>query len=327
MQNWSVHTVSLHDQPGLWDTLHAASADATVFSSTRWLTVMARAFQRRALGFVLTEDGTPAAGIPLLLHKRGPLRIAGPLPITLYAGLLRRPGCNSGLATLLSGVERYFHFISLSAVTNGDEGSLLSARGWRLRTQQSIRIRLGDMNAVWEGYNQSLRRKLRRASESGFQLDDDPPTGLIVRMFEQSYLRHGKLPPIPGPTIDRWLSLLRQQGLVSCFAARQADGRSAAVRVVIRSGNVLYDWLAGADPSVAPSSSHWLVHSIMQHYSDNGCVLFDFMGANTPGVSDFKRGFGGETIEYHEAEWYRPALLRHLNTVRGKRLRLRRGFR
>ena len=83
MQNWSVHTVSLHDQPALWDTLHASAVNATVFSSTRWMTLMSQVFQRRPLAFVLTGSEGPACGIPLLMHKRGPLRVAAALPITL----------------------------------------------------------------------------------------------------------------------------------------------------------------------------------------------------------------------------------------------------
>ncbi|MBE0645079.1 MAG: GNAT family N-acetyltransferase [Bacteroidetes bacterium] len=327
MQNCSVHTVSLDEQPGLWDSLHDTSADASIFSSTKWLTLMGRAFERPPLGFVLTCDGAPVAGIPLLLHRRGPLRVSSPLPITLYAGLLHGDSRIPSLEMLFDAVERKFNFIALSTVTRLEDALLMRSRGWQLRKQETIRISLLDMENVWNGYNQSLRRKLRRASEGGFLLDNDPPVSLVVRMFEQSYRRHGKLPPIPGATMGRWLSSLRQAGIAQCFAARLADGRYAAVRVVIRSRSVLYDWMAGADPSVSPSSSHWLVHALLQHYSESGCTLFDFMGANTPGVTDFKRSFGGDIFEYHEAEWYRPAFVRHLNAARIKRLRFKRGFR
>jgi CelD/BcsL family acetyltransferase involved in cellulose biosynthesis len=327
MPHWSVHTVSLHEQPALWERLHADSPDSNVFSSAKWLSVMAEVFHRHALGFVLESDGTPMAGIPLLLRRRGPLRVATPLPISLYAGLIRCAASPLPLDQLLSVIEHEFHFISLSAVFSGEERNMLAMRGWRLRKQQSIRISLNDMQSVWEGFSQSLRRKLRRASEGQLRLDTDPPLDLVVRMFEQSYLRHGTLPPIPGTTLERWLRALTECGITNCFAARHPDGRYAAVRVVIRNGNVLYDWLAGVDPSVAPSAAHWLVHALLARYAAEGCMLFDFMGANTPGVTDFKRSFGGYDHEYHEAEWYRPSVLRHLNALRNKRQRLRRGFR
>ncbi|MFZ1729228.1 MAG: GNAT family N-acetyltransferase [Bacteroidota bacterium] len=326
MQPSSVHTISLKEQPALWERLHAASQGSTIFSSTEWLTILADVFRRRALGFVLVTDGEPVAGIPLLLHRRGPLRIAAPLPVSLYAGLITSTESPFPFDNLLDVIEAAFHFISISAAIPDEERTLLGKRGWRLRKQQTIRISLSDIQVVWDGYTQSLRRKLRRASESALQLDSDPPIDLIVRMFEQSYLRHGKLPPIPGSKIEEWLHALLQHGIANCFAARHADGRCAAVRVVVRDGDMLYDWLAGADPTIAPSASHWLLHAILERFIAEGCKLFDFMGANTPGVTDFKRGFGGFDHEYHEAEWYRPTLLRHVDAIRRKRLRFRRGF-
>ncbi len=327
MPSWSVHTVSLHEQPELWERLLAVSRDASVFSSPAWLTVMAQTFRKRALGFVLARDGEPFAGIPLLLHRRGPLRLAAPLPITLYAGLIRSESASPFLDPLLRTVEKRFHFIALSARMSAEERNLLASRGWRLRRQQSIRISLQNPEAIWNGYSQSLRRKIRRADETELQLDTDPAVELIVRMFEQSYLRHGTLPPIPGKTLEDWLVALRGRNIVQCFSARHPDGRCAAVRVVIKSGDVLYDWLAGADPAIVPSASHWLVHTLLQRFSQEGCVVFDFMGANTAGVTDFKRGFGGSIHEYYEAEWYRPAILRHIGMLRGRRVRLVRGFR
>ncbi len=326
MQQISVHTISLHEHPQIWERLHAGSPAATVFSSAEWLTVMADAFQRHATGFVLVVEDQPVAGIPLLVHQRGPLRLASPLPISLYAGLLSKADVFP-LDRLLESVEQQFHFISLSAALDEGTQSAFTNRGWRLRQQKTYRISLENMQAVWEGYAQSLRRKLRRAAEAEFQLDASPAVDEIIGMFEQSYLRHGKRPPIPGSAVAIWLRALQQHGVAQCFAARHPDGRCAAVRVVVRSGDVLYDWLAGADVSVAPSASHWLLHSILGRFAEKGCVLFDFMGANTPGITDFKRSFGGFEHEYYEAEWYRPALLRHLNTLRSKQRRILRGFR
>jgi CelD/BcsL family acetyltransferase involved in cellulose biosynthesis len=327
MQTRNVHTISLHEQPETWERLRASSHDRTLFNSAAWLSVLAQVFQRKPQAVILTDAAGEAAGIPLLLRQRGPLRLSAALPITLYAGMIRRTGSDIDVTPLLQAVEQQSHFVSLSTVWTAAEQSLLTARGWRLRPQQTIRMELGDLQAVWEGYNQSLRRKLRRVLDGGFRLDADPPTPIIIGMFEQSYSRHGIRPPLPGSTVERWLNELRRRDIARCFAARQADGRFAAVRVMLRDGAMLYDWLAGADPAIAPSASHWLLHTVLQRFSDDNCREFDFMGANTPGVTDFKRSFGGRISEYHEAEWYRPSLLRHLNSVRNRGLRLRRGLR
>lgn len=326
MQHRSVFTISLREQPESWERLFADSPDATVFGSVRWLTLLASVFGREPFAVIAGDPERPTAGVPVLQHRRGPLRLSTPLPITLYAGILRSRSSAGSLEHMLPTVERRLHFASLNAVWTHEEHRMLAARGWELRRQHTYRLAINDMKRIWNGYSQSLRRKLRRLPEGGFRLDIDPPTTMIVRMFEQSYSRHGIRSPLPGDLLDRWLAELRRADLARCFAARHPDGRPAAVRVVLRDGPRLFDWLAGSDPSVAPSASHWLVHTILDRFSTEGCEVFDFMGANTPGVSDFKRSFGGTLCEYAEAEWYRPSILRHLSAMRNRRRRRWRGL-
>ncbi|MDX9758014.1 MAG: GNAT family N-acetyltransferase [Bacteroidota bacterium] len=327
MSDVSLHTISLRTQQDTWESLRSASVEATVFTSARWLTTLAAVFNRDPAALVAMRGDRCLAGTPLLTHQRGPLRVAAPLPITLYAGIVRTPLATEALVPLLAAIEQRYHFVSLGARWSDEDHRILRTRGWITRSRQTLHVRLGDSQAVWEGYSQSLRRKLRHIPDGGFVLDHDPSTATIVAMFEQSYRRHGVRPPLPPSALERWLHELRECGLAHCFAALHPDGRPAAVRVVLRDDATVYDWLAGADLAVAPSASHWLVHHILERFSSQGCTLFDFMGANTPGVVDFKRGFGGTAVPYMDAEWYRPTLLRHLDAMRHRGIRLRRGLR
>ena len=326
MPDVSLHTISLRAQHDTWEHLRAASIEATLFSSAEWLTTLATVFDRDATAIVALQGDVCLAGIPLLTHRRGPFRVAAPLPITLYAGILRTPGAGPLLGTMLALVERRCHFVSLSARWDEEDNQILSSRGWTTRGRQTLLVPLGDTQVLWDGYSQALRRKLRRIPVGGFLLDRDPSSRTIITMFERSYSRHRVRPPLPAATLERWLHELRDRERAQCFAALHPDGRVAAVRVVLRDGRTIFDWLAGADPAVAPSASHWLVHTILEEYGRQGCAHFDFMGANTPGVTDFKRSFGGTVLPYVDAVWYRPALLRHLDAMRHRGIRLRRGL-
>ena len=330
MQQWSVKTVSLTEDAPLWDRLHASSNRATVFSSSGWLRLLGEVFERPATASLLLSGDDPVAGIPLLTAQRGPLRVSPPLPITLYAGWLaderRVTVPSSGLHDLLDHIERHCHYASLGLPPKEALADLLRTRRWTLHRMQTRRIAIADADALWRGYSQSLRRKLRRAHESDLHLDHDPPSALMADCYELSYQRHGISPPIPKERVRGWIEALKRNGLVATYAARRLDGRCAAVRAVTRDGDMLYDWLAGADPAVAPSASHWLVHEILTHYHEQGCRHFDFMGANTPGVADFKRSFGGELVPYVDAEWYRPAFLKTINRIRSRSIRRQRGI-
>lgn len=326
MHAWTVHTISLSKQPAQWEELRSKAPEATVFSGSAWIAALGEAFERQTLGMILSLEDTPVLGMPLFPARRGPLRVSTPLPITLYAGLLRRGEVSQELARLLEAAERALNFISISSSMTTEECSIFSARKWHLHRRQSLRIDINDVDTLWEGYSQSLRRKLRRIPDDLLRLDKDPQTPSLVRMYEQSYARHGVRPPIPGDRMHRLIQGLRNRGLLHCFAACMPDGRLAATRILVRDREMLYDWLAGTDPTIASSASHWLLHKLLLHFSAKGCTQFDFMGANTPGVSDFKRSFGGHEHVYWEAEWFRPSFLRQINALRNNVVRSRRGI-
>ncbi|MDT8325622.1 MAG: GNAT family N-acetyltransferase [Bacteroidota bacterium] len=329
MSDYNVHTISLLEQANTWKQLHAAAQDATLFSSGAYLCSLARHFHREPTAVVLMRDDSPVAGIPLLLRRRGVLRTAPPLPLTLYTGILTVADTRlwqQDLPMLLRAVERRCHFVSLSVAPAEETLQAFGARQWTVQKRVNRCLTLHSEDELWEGYSQSLRRKIRRASENDLRIDTDPLPQTLADCYGESYHRHGILPPIPVPEIQRWLADLSRQGLVRMYAARRADGRCVATRALIRDGETMYDWLAGSNPPIAPSGSHWLLHLLLTRAIDEGCTRFDFMGANTPGVSDFKRSFGGREQQYVEMEWYRPALLKQVNRLRTRQRQRRRGL-
>ncbi len=326
MSDWTVETAPLMRAEREWDELHLRSA-APIFSSRRWLRVLSEVFGRDAHASLLRENGQLRAGIPLLLKHKGMLRYSGTLPGTLYSGLVhdfRGEDLQLYLPTLLAEIERTCHFASLSLPHDTMLIDMLGSRGWEIRRQLSLRLDISDASQLWVGYSQSLRRKIRRADEAQLTFSDDAPAGLLADMYQNSYQRHGLNPPTPPEHMRKWILALRREELLETFVAYRADGVPAAARAAIRDGDVVYDWLAGADPAVSPSASHWLLHSMLGRFSDQGARVLDFMGANTPGVVEFKRSFGPAEHPYIEANWYRSSLVKALSRLQTSRLARRR---
>jgi CelD/BcsL family acetyltransferase involved in cellulose biosynthesis len=325
MKLWIVGTERLADAGAAWDDLHQR-AHGIVFNSSVWLRILAEIYGRDShCVFVRDGDGI-RAGIPLLLKQKGMLRYSGELPMSLYSGLLHTFGpeeVSAACEALFGEAEQLCHFASLSLPREDMMLTALTSRSWELRNRLSLRLDLSDPDRLWDGYSQSLRRKIRRASEVSLVFSDEAPLDVLIDMYSRSYLRHGLHPPTQPMQMRAWLLRLRREGLLRCFGAYRADGVPAAARAVIRDGDMVYDWLAGADPAVSPSASHWLLHSVLLRYAAEGARTFDFMGANTPGVVDFKRSFGPYEQPYVEANWYRSPLVKTL--LRLQRARLLRG--
>jgi CelD/BcsL family acetyltransferase involved in cellulose biosynthesis len=329
MSDCSVHSISLLEQKDIWRQLHASARNASVFTTDTWLCTLAARFHREPTAVLLMRGETPVAGIPLLLRRRGMLRTAPPHPITLYSGILAVADTRLWLETfpmLLRAVERRCHFISMTIEATDALRNAFHARAWLVRVRQNRCLSLRNEEDLWNGYSQSLRRKIRRASESDLRIDTDPSPQTLAECYGESYHRHGILPPIPVRNMQGWLSDLHRNGIVQMYAARRSDGRCVATRALIRDGETVYDWLAGSNPPLAPAGSHWLLHLLLTQAIADGHTRFDFMGTNTPGVSDFKRSFGGTTHQYLDMEWYRPSFLKHINRLRARLRQRRRGL-
>ena len=58
--------------------------------------------------------------------------------------------------------------------------------------------------------------------------------------------------------------------------------------------------------------THLLVWKILQKVQSEGYKTFDFMGANTPKIIDFKKSFGGKLVTYYNLKRYSSSFIKTL---------------
>ena len=309
-----------------WDDLARQHAHGALFASRRWLYILADVFGLSDDGILVSDTRGPIVGIPLLTRKRGPLRVAPPHPITLYNGIVSVPGAPAeAIAAGLNALERRCHYAALLAPPQLDESVFDNRERWSLSDQASIVVDVADFERTWKQFTQSLRRKIRRAEEQSLAFHRIEDTGLLLALHRKSYARHDVAPPLHADVLRAWLRTLQQEGIAECYGASLPAGPTIAARVVIPDGEILFDWLAGADIAhLDISASHWLVARILQEASSRSMRGLDFMGANTPGVTDFKRSFGGITRPYFVASYYRHPLIHTIERARNALRRRRR---
>jgi lipid II:glycine glycyltransferase (peptidoglycan interpeptide bridge formation enzyme) len=110
------------------------------------------------------------------------------------------------------------------------------------------------------------------------------------------------------------------------FVAYDNKDNALASRLVIPDAPFVYDWLAGSsEQGDNISANHTLVARIMEIFAQEGYSTFDFRGANTPGVIEFKRAFGGLLISYTEATFRGSRLLRIAEALNSTYMRFKRG--
>ncbi len=303
------------------DALLRRCEKTSVFFGWEWLHTLSEVFQFSIDLFVVSSGERPIVIAVVPTKQRGGVAIASPLPMAPSNLVLCRTdnppkaqkaelSIQHAMEVLLDELERCFGMVSLALPPNILDTRVFLWHSWRVIPHYTYQVNLTSPDAVRARYSQSLRRKLSAAGER-FHIRTIQRPEIIAKMFEASYNRKGLVPPFSPAVIRRLLEALREFPPVELWGIEDERGKLLAVRVVVNDSNTWYDWIAGALPDSSPAS-HVLVDFLIARALERGAETFDFMGANTPKVVDFKRAFGGVLLLSFNLEWERNAALRFL---------------
>ena len=146
-------------------------------------------------------------------------------------------------------------------------------------------------------------RYIRLSMRDGAQLVEHPTMDQLKKFYSlltELYRTKVKKPLFPMEFFEKLYALESARFFLVKYE-REIVGGSVCVCL---EGKAMYEWMkCGDDQShknIRPSSvaTWWGI----KHAAENGCKVYDFMGAGKPnepyGVRDFKAEFGGELLEY-----------------------------
>ena len=138
----------------------------------------------------------------------------------------------------------------------------------------------------------------------------------IVQLCAESYRRHGRRLPADTAGLLRLVDALHAEGQVRLFTAtpHNADTPEGGL-AVLHDGHTAHYWIAGSAPG--PAMTVLLGHTLPR-LRDDGIEEFDFVGANTPSIAEFKRHFGPVLTPYFYLEKITRPELRLLYRLKGR---------
>jgi hypothetical protein len=287
----------------IWDTLVEASPQGSVFCRSWWLDAVG---STRILGCF--RGGTLVAGIPLHERKRFGLTLCTMPRLTTVLGAVLEPPADSFvkaasremeilrlLADHLSGKPFVFHkfhptldnwlpfywkgFVQTSLCTNIIED-------------------LTDLNSIWGGMSDNIRREIRKAERRGISIF---PCGVdeLYTACSQMFQRRGQFPAYSKEYLARLVNASRQNGSGECFAARDADGRTHAALFLVWDRKAAYYLAGGGDPALRTSGATSLLTWNALQFSAKHSASFNFSGSMVERVDQFFRAFGGRQVFYN----------------------------
>ncbi len=268
---------------------------------------------------VSTQD-RDEAGALVYWRRRGPYRQGVLPPFTQYSPVvLRTPPLEaevharrSAFEALLAALEPCFsHHCFFLSITDVRPAQW---RGWRVEPRYTYRLSLVEDDLL-NRWSSATRRAFRKHS-AAYHVEEQPEAASsIVQQCAESYRRHGRALPTDPTRLHTLVDTLRAEGQVRLFTATPVGGSAPEGGLaVLHDGRTAHYWIAGSAPG--PAMTVLLGHTLPR-LRDAGLQAFDFVGANTPSIAEFKRHFGPALTPYVYLEKITRPELRLLRRLKG----------
>ena len=290
-----------------WDCLPSSHDWDTVFGTYPYLETIA-SHSRAAVDQITIEDerGVTAAA-RLAVHRRLGFSLSPILPLTAFSAIRLRDDLKevevhertSVLEDLLRAIERRFCAASIHLPPAVQDMRIFSWRGWKVRPLYTYRIALNETEPPLAAWSESARRTARQEAPEFEIVETNPETQ--ARLVVESYSRSGRKPPLGAERIASAVRSLIEDGAARTLGASNKETQEIDASIaILRHRREAYYWLAGGRPGAAMTV---LLANVLPDLASSGIELFDFVGANTASIAEFKRKFGGQLTTYFRATW------------------------
>ncbi len=172
----------------------------------------------------------------------------------------------------------------------------LLGSGWKQDHLKTYVLPLQDTSVdVTSDWSSSTRRLYRKHSARLNVIEDSTAASRIVALWIEAYARSSSPLEIDALAMTGLVDWLHQHSECRVFAAVDHDGSVEGGLVVLMHRETAYYWIAGSVPGPAMTV---ILGDVIQRLKSEGVATFDFLGANTPSIAEFKRRFGPHLIEY-----------------------------
>lgn len=302
-----------------WGRLWDLSPQRTAFSRLEFVTALASATELdiAVLFVALDREDVAAAAVPW--KRRGPYREILVPPLTPFSAVVLRKepaeneihGRTSELEHLLEALEDRFDVVRLHLPPALSDVRPASWRGWIVQPFYTYVAPLPSPVSGWSANTARTFEKLRPEYEASF---GDGPASDLARLCAAGYRRHGRRPPYDEDRLEAIVEAVTAAGPASVYSVRsRASGAVEAAAVIVRAGAEASYWLAGSEPGPAMTV---LIGELLENLAAGGVTHLDFVGANTPGIAEFKRKFGSTLLPYYRVEHIGRRELRLLYSIR-----------
>lgn len=295
--------------PESWDAFVQASPQGSVFALHAFARTVAPGWQAA----IVSSQGKWQAVMPFFPRKKYGLPVWSQPPFAqtwgpMYPQVPGEPAA-AAIRRQKDGLDLFLPLLrgpfkcTLHLAPEADYLLPLVWGGFRLTPRFTYRLDLRTSpEDIKQGYAESLRRQLKKATQSGAGLEPAPPEVLMELHRE---VRKGGRPLLGGLSSqdglwDQLIAATVQAGVARVLGVRAHTGGWLAAGLFGRCGSKTW-YLGGAVQPGNSFASPALLAGAIGRAQAEGSLVFDFEGSMIPGIERFFRQFGGVPVPYWQA--------------------------
>lgn len=276
----------------------------SLFEEPWWLDAVAEG----GWGEALVESGGCIIGrLPYTMKRRFGMRVVGQPPLT--PGLGPWVDAGSGSYSRRIGVEKKILSQLIEQIPACDVFSQNFSptapnvlpfhwAGFSATINYTYRLEdLTDLEAIWAGFSEDVRRHARRA-ERDFVIDVDPPLETLLELNRATFDRQRRSAPCTDDQLRRLDAACSERGARRIFAARDADGEVRAILYLVWDDRAAYALINARNAALQSSDANALVFWEAIKFAAGVTKVFDLDGSMVEPIEHFLRGFGGRQTPY-----------------------------
>lgn len=284
---YSLNDAGAHtDYSVLWERTRG------VFASLRYAEAAGNVFGLKSQICIVGDEAA------LLVHLKGTVpfrRIVVP-PCTQYSAFLLPESIpshvvhrgNSPLDELLRFAEELSSRADLLVAL--EDPRTAKWRGWQIQPLFTYKITLPTRSENWS----SGTRRTWHSKRSRYEiLEDINLASQVIDLCAKSYKKHGRSLPARPEALE---ALTLAMGDWARVVVAVRGNTAEAGIILLHDGQTAHYWIAGSTPGPAMTV---LIGEILPILSQSGITTFDFVGANTPSIAEFKRTFNPVLSQYY----------------------------
>ncbi|HID38941.1 MAG TPA: GNAT family N-acetyltransferase [Calditrichaeota bacterium] len=316
-----------------WDNF-IDSNSLPIFFSLKWARIIRDTTNRPYKVLLIEKNGQIFGGFLHWPHKKYGLDAVTPPPFTPYFGTILNLRANTKNSTLIARhqqcndllikeLKKRFDFIRFLGHPLLADIRPYLWNGFDVQPLYTYRFPL--KHNVDMQYNTTLKRQIRKSERENLSLQSNTEPDALVRFVLDSYLAHGLNPPLDEQALQVFSRALLKEGIARLFYVLNSSGEKIGGMLLTHDANTVYYSLSGINRAYKHLNPMvFLLDRVFRDKRLSG-KEFDFIGANTPVLEQFKRGFGGRLVTYFHLSFYKNALIKNMVRLNDLRLKHRTG--